>query len=212
MENKGNNGMLIGLLIGLFIAVVVVGCLFAMGTISFKTSGSGNNEQMNNGEEVREMTEEVASNILKEASDKIGTVSNGYSYCGENMKYDEKDVILDEYNISTHTASKDYNSLDNMKDDLEKYMSAELIDKYINASYYIEKDNKLYCSTPHKGTILYDKSKSSYTVESFTNDEIIAKGIVVTFDDHADEYRDNYVIEMKKNGTYWQITKYEIQK
>ena len=196
----------------MFIAVVVVGCLFAMGTISFKTSGSGNNEQMNNGEEVREMTEEVASNILKEASDKIGTVSNGYSYCGENMKYDEEDVILDEYNISTHTASKDYNSLDNMKDDLKKYMSDELIDKYINASYYIEKDNKLYCSTPHKGTILYDKSKSSYTVESFTNDEIIAKGIVVTFDDHADEYRDNYVIEMKKNGTYWQITKYEIQK
>ena len=153
-----------------------------------------------------------ATSILKKAADRIGNVSNGYPYCGDNMKYDEVDVILDEHKLSTHSASKDYSSLNNMKDDLKKYMSEELINKYIHDSYYVEKDNKLYCTSPHKGTILYDSNKSSYVIDSFTNEEIIASGTLSTYGEGDDYYTNKVNIEMKKNNDNWQITKYEIQK
>lgn len=215
MEKKNNSGMLVGILIGIILMLLVFIGLFVTGTISFKTTTTNDNvqtsenNQTDNNEDIKEMTKEDATNILKEAADKIGNVSNGYPYCGDNMVYDEVDVILDEHNISTHTASKDYISLNNMKDDLKKYMSEELINKYINDSYYIEKDNKLYCTTPHKGIDLYDKNDSSYTVETFTNNEIIAKGIVVTHGPGT-ENKANVNILINNNDN-WQITKYDIQ-
>ena len=216
MEKRNNNGILVGILIGIIIMLLVIIGLFATGAINFKTTTTNDSEktsennQTDNNEETKEMTKEEATSILKEAADRIGNVSNGYPYCGENMKYDEADVILDEHNISTHSASKDYTSLDNMKDDLKKYMSDELIKKYIDDTNYIGKDQKLYCRVYHKGSILYDKNNSSYNVETFTNDEIIASGIIATYGE-GDEYKNNVKIEMKKNNDNWQITKYEIQ-
>lgn len=217
MEKKNNNGMLVGILIGIIIMLLVFICLFVTGTISFKTSTITNTEetsesQINNIETEKTITKDEAVNILKKAADRIGNVSNGYPYCGENMNYDDTDAIFDEHNISTHNASKDYTSLDNMKEDLKKYMSEELINKYIDNSNYIEKNQKLYCKTYHKGTILYDSNKSSYTVETFTNDEIIANGTLSTFSEGDNYYNNKVNIEMKKNNDNWQITKYEIEK
>ena len=45
MEKKNNNGMLVGILIGIIIMLVVVGGLFATGTIRFKTSKTSDNGQ-----------------------------------------------------------------------------------------------------------------------------------------------------------------------
>ena len=215
MENKNNKGVII--LLSIIIVILAVLCiLFATDTITLNTKTSENttketsNSQSNTTENNNSITKEEATNILKTAADRLGKISNGYPYCGENMTYDEVDVILNEYNLSTHTASKDYTSLENMKDDLRKYMSDELINKYIKDSYYIEKEQKLYCTTPHKGTDIYDKNNSNYTVETFTNEEIIAKGIIATYSEHADEYKKNVNIEMKKISNNWQITKYEV--
>ena len=97
-----------------------------------------------------------------------------------------------------------------MKDILKKYMSEELISKYLNNYYYIEKDNKLYCTTPHKEIDLYNINNSSYNVETFTNDEIIAKGIVTTRGPGT-ENKANVNIVINKNNDNWQITKYDIQ-
>ena len=48
MKNeKKSNGTLVGILIGLLIALIIGGCLFATGTISFKTSTTSDNEQTN---------------------------------------------------------------------------------------------------------------------------------------------------------------------
>lgn len=217
MEKKNNSGVLVGLLIGIIIMLVIGIALFATGTIGFKTNTTGDNgqisenDQTDDNKETKEMTKEEATNILKTAANKIGKVSNGYPYCGDNMVYDEGDVILGEQNISTHTASKDYKSLNELKGDLKNYMSDELINKYIVDSEYLDKDQKLYCKTYHRGAVLYDNGKSSYTIEAFTSNEIIAKGVVVTFGEGY-EYKNNVNIEMKKTGNNWQITKYEIQK
>lgn len=216
MEKEKNNRGVIILLIVIIVILAVLCVLFATDTITLNTKTSENttketnNSQSNTSENNNSITKEEATSILKTASDILGNISNGYPYCGENMVYDEKNVILNEHNMSTHTASKDYTSLENMKADLRKYMSDELISKYIKDSYYIEKDQKLYCTTPHKGTNLYDKNNSNYTVETFNNEEIIAKGIVATYSEHADEYRKNVNIEMKKINNNWQITKYEV--
>ena len=42
MEKKNNSGMLVGILIGIIIMLVVVGGLFATGTIGFKTTTTDN--------------------------------------------------------------------------------------------------------------------------------------------------------------------------
>lgn len=57
---------------------------------------------------------------------------------------------------------------------------------------------------------LYDINKSSYNVETFTNDEIIAKGIVITRGSGT-ENKANVNIVINKNNDNWQITKYDIQ-
>ena len=45
MEKKNNNGVLIGTIIGLSIAIIVVGCLFYTGTISFGSNKATSSEQ-----------------------------------------------------------------------------------------------------------------------------------------------------------------------
>ena len=57
---------------------------------------------------------------------------------------------------------------------------------------------------------LYDINKSSYNVETFINDEIIAKGIVTTRGPGT-ENKANVNIVINKNNDNWQITKYDIQ-
>ena len=57
---------------------------------------------------------------------------------------------------------------------------------------------------------LYDINNSSYNVETFTNDEIIAKGIVITRGPGT-ENKANVNIVINKNNDNWQITKYDIQ-
>lgn len=49
---------------------------------------------------------------------------------------------------------------------------------------------------------LYDINKSSYNVETFTNDEIIAKGIVITRGSGT-ENKANVNIVINKNNDNW---------
>ena len=47
MEKKNNSGILVGILIGIIIMLLVVGGLFATGTIGFKTNTANNNGNIN---------------------------------------------------------------------------------------------------------------------------------------------------------------------
>ena len=207
MKKNGNNTIIL-LLVIIIIILTVLCVLFATNTISFYNKTTG--ENTNNTQE-QIITEEEALSFLTGAAHKIGRISHGYPYCGENMAYDDKDAIYDENKISTHNASVDYTSLSDMKNDLKKYMSDELISKYINDSLYIEKNQKLYCTVYHKGTIIYDKDNSIYQVKDITDDTITATGTISTLSDGGDKDTTNVDIEMKKENDNWVITKYVVK-
>jgi len=227
MENKKNNTIIIILLtvlimIALFGITLVV--LNSKGIISLTSNNTSstdvdeiNGNSDNHVEEEKDeavvnksINFEMAVEIATAAANKVGLISNGYPYCGDNMTYDEKDVILDEHGLSSHTASKDYKSLNEMKADLKKYMSDDIINKYIKDNYYIEKDSKLYCETPHKGGIFYDTVNSSYNITSFDENEIVAYGIMARHSE-GDTYRNDVNIQLKNNGSNYIITKYEVK-
>ena len=46
MEKKNSSGLLVGILLGLVIALIIGGCLFATGNISFKTNTTTDKEQL----------------------------------------------------------------------------------------------------------------------------------------------------------------------
>ena len=226
MEKKKNKKIII-ILFTMLIMIILFGItlfiLNSKGIISLtsnNTDGTIVNENSNNNNREEEAKDEpiinksinaeMAVEIATTAANKVGLISNGYCYCGDNMLYDEKDVILDEHGLSSHTASKDYKSLSEMKVDLKKYMSDEIINKYIKDNYYIEKDSKLYCETPHKGGIFYDTANSSYNITSFDENEIIAYGIMARHSE-GDIYRNDVNIQLKNNGNNYIITKYEVK-
>ena len=53
MEKKNNSGMLVGILIGLVIALLIGVCLFATGTIGFKTTTTDNGQGSENNKSIK---------------------------------------------------------------------------------------------------------------------------------------------------------------
>lgn len=212
MENKKNNTIIILLitLIVILLAVIAIFILNSKGIISITNNNNTEVNDNNATENGKSINTAMAVEIATAAAHKVGLVSNSPGYCGDNMAYDEKDVILNDAGISSHTASKDYKSLNELKEDLKKYMSDEIINKYIKDDYYIEKDSKLYCNTPHKGGIFYDKDNSSYNITSADENKIVAYGIMARYSE-GDIYRNDVNIQLEKNGSNYIITKYEVK-
>ena len=210
MNKKENQNNTVILLLVIIIVILSVLCvLFATNTISLNSNNSKAGSTNTTQEQI--ITRDEALSFLTTAANKVGRISNGYPYCGENMAYDDKDAIYDEYHMSTHNASVDYTSLNDMKSDLKKYMSDEIISKYIDDSLYVEKNNKLYCTVYHKGTIIYDKEHSSYEVKNVTSDTVVATGTISLMNDAGEYSTKNVDIEMKKDNDNWMITKYEVK-
>ena len=65
MEKKNNSGILVGILIGIVITLLVVGGLFATGTVSFKTATTTDNGQTNENNQ----TDEIRDNSIKEVDE-----------------------------------------------------------------------------------------------------------------------------------------------
>lgn len=163
MEKKNNNGMLVGILIGLVIAVIIVGGLFATGTIGFKVSTTTNNGQINENNQTdngntASNEEYDADAIAKEKMPVIISLANQEkiqsTYCGAFKDNDMIVVDTDvEYVKIPMDASSMFNTLNELKDHLKKNVSSELITKYFktNENSYLEKDGKLYCQLAHKG-------------------------------------------------------------
>ena len=62
MGNKKNNGTLVGIIIGVILTLLVVGCLFTTGTIGFKTNISTDKKEETNDSNVINSNEQVNNN------------------------------------------------------------------------------------------------------------------------------------------------------
>ena len=145
MEKKKNSGLLVGLLLGIIIMLLVFICLFATGTVSFKTATTSDKGQnsANNQSNTNDInnTEYDAENIAKEkmpvAISLINQERNAGSYCGgfENNDMIEVDVGIKDL-IITMDASSKFKTLNELKEHLKNNLSEELIDKYFKEKTY----------------------------------------------------------------------------
>ena len=106
MEKKNNSGMLVGMLIGIIIMLVVVGGLFATGTIGFKTTTTDNGQGSENNKSIK----------IDESKDYVYDAE--YKYDNKYTEFDRtngerKDTTIDYYGISVELTAIDY--LKNLK-------------------------------------------------------------------------------------------------
>ena len=137
MENeKKNNGTLVDILIGIIIMLLVVGGLFATGTIGFKTNTTNDNEQMdeNNQADNGDVTssedydaESIAKEKMPVAISLANQKHNAMTYCG-GFKQDDM-IFIDNAKITMDASSK-FKTLDELKNHLKENISEELINKY----------------------------------------------------------------------------------
>ena len=88
MEKKNNNGVLIGLLIGIIIMVLIVVGLFATNTISFNTKETSTTNQEKENKEV----ENLEGNKNKESTSDLEKIAKNYEFNesaepNQNMSY-----------------------------------------------------------------------------------------------------------------------------
>ena len=105
MEKKNNSGMLVGILIGLVIALLVVGGLFATGTISFKQTTTTDNGQSSNSNK----------KSIKVYDSKDFVYDAEYKYDNKYTKYDdsynEPGDTIDGFGISIPRGKNDISTL-----------------------------------------------------------------------------------------------------
>lgn len=91
MEKK-NNGTLVGILIGLVIALLIGGCLFAMGTIGFKTNTNTNDGQTseNNQTDISNNNADSNTTIQTKLVDNLNCSSSETTFNGITVKVEQK--------------------------------------------------------------------------------------------------------------------------
>ena len=232
MEKKNNSGMLVGILIGIIITLLVVGGLFATGTIGFKTSTTTDNGQTseNNQTDNSNITssddydaESIAKEKMPVAISLVNQEHNAMTYCGG---FEQDDMILVdtdvEYAKITMDASSKFKTLNELKNHLKENISEELINKYFKTkeNSYLEKDGKLYCQSAHKGfewifvrneDRINEDNPIEYTVLNKKQDSFDVK-IEVKYGLMGSDERDQLITidaTITKTNSNWLVTKYE---
>ena len=216
-NEKKSNGTLVGILIGLVIAIIVVGCLLATGTIGFKTNAASSNGQASENssdESSNILTESEALNILKNKVDFAEKYFTTFSNpCGEGA---ETDLSIQPKDGHHYYKSKQYNSFSQLNSSLLEYMSQEVINlrTQFTKENYLEQNGNLYCMDLAGGSLVnYIPEKTEYKINTITETSITAN--IVSYVESGDasmtEYNEkrNISVELTKNGNNWQITKYE---
>ena len=186
MENQNNNRGVITLLIVFIVILAVLCVLFATGTISLKPSTTNNGQQAseNNSQNDKVISNEEAVIISKNIMDKYFNEVFYYHqapYCGTGTYDFNEGESLQYYtaeNGNSYLPSKEYKTKSEIIEYFKSYLSDKLIEKIVNDRDYIEKDDKLYCLVPNKGSLSYVKEKSIYEVSNITENKIIGKGII----------------------------------
>ena len=189
MENeKKNSGMLVGILVGLVIALLIVVCLFATGTISFKTSTNANNgqtienNQTNNNDTVSNSTaQETTQKYFYDVKDlKVKALSeyqvfsdiSGNENSVETIYLDDYQAFLD---LSGKVTVRKYNKSENEKAITNQLNIINVVDVIKFSIPATDNEQLLYLLTDNGDVYYYkfgDIEKNSFNatkVESVSN-------------------------------------------
>lgn len=222
MEKKSNR-TLVGILIGLVIALLVGAGLFATGTISFKQTTTTDNGQTSENNQLKDenkniLTENETLTILKEKYNVVREVFDlgMISYCGEYANDANSSKFIDGVLFGK---SSTYSSFEELSNYLKKYMTEELLNSLknyndsVSKSYYEENGN-LYCSTRNKGgNVIYTnflESESTFKVNQITENNITAS-IIAMYSDVSEKEKNSKTINLTllKESDNWLVSSYE---
>ena len=135
MEKKNNNGVLIGLLIGIIVMLLIVVGLFVTNTISLNTKEKNNSNKPTNNTEEKQTTS--SSDIYQEVINQYKEIINS------NLS--DEEINQDKYNYASYTDCGTYQCLKENKwyytyYDIDKDNRDELLISY-------ESDNKHFVTT-----------------------------------------------------------------
>ena len=157
MEKK-NNGTLVGILIGLVIALIIGVCLFATGTIVFKTNTPADNEQAN---------EDNVSSIIGYYRTEYEVAQNQFTIIEFELKSDKtvNYIIGSSHNTDNTDAEAVIKySGTYTEDEKDVILSIEAIDKdCIDGKYSCKNNIKLWKSNGSNSLIEYREDTPEYS-------------------------------------------------
>ena len=204
-QKKKSNPVLIILM---FIAIIGGGAYF--GYNKFFANSSSNNSNQGTGTTVTDSTEDATTDtkdyesIAKELINKYyENIFYGHTstYCGNK---DFEDIITIEES-KQYTASKDYTNKAELSNYLKTILSENFINKILTEENYIEQDNKLYCYTPGKGSLNYDKNNSTIQLTNTSEEELTVNVKVVATSEGDNTTELNNIITLIKENDQWLI-------
>ena len=222
MEKKNNNGVIVGILIGIVIMLLVVGGLFLTNTISFNSKSGANEKASSNNNSNHNIEQSNSSEsidyeqIAKEKIPELIVIAHKANYSGKINSEDNFTENSD--GLRYYVASSDYKSISDLKQHLSELLSSDLISKYFNLNepYYIEKDNKLYSMSSMKDCgfdFIYDdtklKSDAEYKLINKTDVSFDVE-VNVPYTVSCDNKQLELIVTatISKIGSNWLITKY----
>ena len=154
MEKKNNSGMLVGILIGIIIMLLVVGGLFATGTIGFKSTISTDKKEKTNDSNVINSNEQVNNN----SSEKVDNIEQKLetspfdsdkldASISKNVTVPISEISIKEYEESINGEKYYLKLLKNGKINISKNNGRDFTDYISNISNVIDVAN-----LPMRGT------------------------------------------------------------
>ena len=234
MEKKNNSGILVGILIGIVITLLVVGGLFATGTIGFKTNTNADNEKTTeNNETTKKMTEEEATttvkNIFTNSTVQYLVDYIAVTYCKtEGTSISEKELGLD-YQWNGYYKCTDFNSYEQLTNYFKQYVTEDYFNSLLLKENYLkqkntlangtevynyyEKDGNLYAVSTGKGGNLskdnFLDNETVYKIDSFDDNKITATITAKWEDPSGTKYSELEKMTIINEDGNWKVSSYE---
>lgn len=208
------------------VLLAVIGLNFLRNKNTSNINKDNNNEKTkqknNNSEETssQQIGEIEANDILKEKAMNYKNITSLQTYCGDNS-FDVTNELnnslgMEDIGIISWKQSVQFSSYEEMKRFALNNISEEIYSKtrVADATFYKEKDGKLYCG--QVGVGIYPADDIKYQVTSYDNDKIVGLVINIYSQDDVDNgistsLEQKYHITIEKNDNNWIVTEYTLQ-
>ena len=193
------------LIVLMFIAIIGGAIYFGYNYFFANKTTKSNNT--NSGTTVTDNTNEIMQNdeAKKIVKDIVKKYNQPYGIiCGE---VDFEDNITE--SDKSYSASKTYKTIEEIDTYLASFLSSDFITANIDKTKYLEKEEKLYCNIPQRGTLIYDEEGSTYTITDLTTESIAATG-TISYTKEGGE-TETYPVELSliKENDSWLLNSYK---